>query len=236
MMITYLSFSGGLDSTALLCMLRDYDHEIRPVFFNYGSKHNPFERAAAEAVLAKACPGVTLTVVDLSKCGIFVANGSALLAASPQEVPDGGYATPGSLAATVVPGRNMIMASILASMAEVAARHDESGRAVQVALAVHAGDHALYPDCRPAFVESLAQAISQSSEGTVRLSTPFLHAGKADIVRIGMAHSAPFHLTRSCYKQQAVSCGRCGTCMERLEAFRQNDIEDPIPYAENAGA
>lgn len=232
---TFLSFSGGLDSTTLLCMLRNRGCDVRPVFFHYGSKHNAYERAAAEAVLAEVCPDVPLAMVDLSQTGIFSANGSALLASSPREVPDGGYSTPGSLAATVVPGRNMIMASILASIAEVAARHT-IGEPVEVALAVHAGDHALYPDCRPAFIDHLAKAIFASSEGNVGLSAPFLRLRKADIVRIGLDNFAPFHLTRSCYKQQAVSCGRCGTCMERLEAFHLNGVEDPIPYAPNAEA
>lgn len=227
--ISFLSFSGGLDSTTLLCKLLAEGDEVHPVFFNYGSKHNKYELDAAENVVAKVCPYQHLQVVDLSKTGIFSPASSALMADNGQEIPEGGYATPGSLAATVVPGRNLIMASILASMAEVASR--ETNIKGRVCLGVHAGDHNLYPDCRPAFLNYLETTIYTSTEGTVHLYTPFKFLKKSEIVNVGIALDAPYYLTRSCYKQQRFACGKCGTCLERLDAFAANNTTDPIPYA-----
>ena len=230
--MTFLAFSGGLDSTTLLCMRLAEGAEVQPVFFDYGSKHNAFERKAANDVLAVVCPHTPLKVVELHNSGIFEGSASALLADSPDAVPDASYTAPGSLAATVVPGRNLIMASILASMAEVHARR--TCTPTEVALGVHAGDHVLYPDCRPDFVKALQQVVAESSGNMVSVAAPFLHCKKKNIVRIGRMVHAPLHLTRSCYKQQALSCGKCGTCRERLEAFAACGLVDPIPYGSEA--
>ncbi len=216
-----LSLSGGLDS-AVLCALLLEQHRtgsVVPVFFRYGSKHNPREEEAARAVAAHY--GLDLTLVDLSP--VFSHVKSALLAGDERPIPHTNYDA-ASMASTVVPGRNLIFAAVLASLAE-------SGGMRHIALATHAGDHHLYPDCRPAFNTALAATVRESSDGSLSVLTPFNAMAKADIVAQGLRLKVPFALTRSCYEADALACGRCGTCRERLEAFACNGVEDPAEYA-----
>lgn len=226
--VVYLSLSGGLDSTTLLCKLLAEGYYVKPVFFDYGSKHNSFEKKAAEAVLKRLLPAQSLIVIDLKASGIFNDNTSALLAKNNKSIPDAGYHVSGSLDATVVVGRNLIIASILASLAESDARKHDVPTAI--ALGVHAGDHALYPDCRPGFVKALEAIVGESSSHRVEVLCPFVNEKKSDIVRIGHELGVPFELTRSCYKMQEISCGLCGTCTERRAAFSLNGLIDPISY------
>jgi 7-cyano-7-deazaguanine synthase len=154
---------------------------------------------------------------------------SNLLAKYNQSIPEG-YYTDASMEKTVVPSRNLIFASIMAGIAE-------SIGVKQVALGVHAGDHPIYPDCRPEFVQALNETIQLSSGGKVEVLTPFVGITKADILSLGykLPVPVPYHLTRSCYKNQPISCGKCGTCQERLEAFSIIGRKDPIQYEEMKG-
>jgi len=216
-----LSLSGGLDSTVLCAMLmaeRQY-YPVLPVFFRYGSKHGQWEEDAARRVAEYF--SLQLTLIDL--CAAFSHTTSALLAADPRPIPKSAYDSE-SMEQTLVPGRNLIFASFLAAIAE-------SRQAEAVALASHTGDHCLYPDCRPSFNAALARAIIESSDGKVRLLTPFSTVDKTAIVAQGMRLDVPFSLTRSCYANQLLSCGACGTCRERLAAFEANGIADPLAYA-----
>ena len=216
-----LSLSGGLDS-GVLCAALAAEHgpaEVEAVFFKYGSTHGPWEEQAARAVAAHA--GVSLTVVDLR--AVFVHARSALLESDGRPIPKAEY-DEASMGQTIVPGRNLMFAAVLASMAE--------SRSIPfLALATHAGDHHLYPDCRPAFNQALDGVVRESSGGGVRVMTPFSTMTKADIVAQGEALGFPFALTRSCYERTQLSCGLCGTCRERLEAFAANGLTDPLPYA-----
>ena len=215
-----LSLSGGLDSTTLLASLLD-EHgrdAVTPVFFRYGSKHNEREAAAATAVAAHY--GLELVVFDLRP--VFGQLSSALLAHDGRAIPKAAYAED-NMALTVVPGRNLLFASVLAALAE-------SRGAGRVALATHAGDHALYPDCRPTFNEALTAAVRESSGGAVGVATPFSAMSKAEIVALGLVLGAPFALTRSCYESGEKACGQCGTCIERREAFAANSVKDPAAY------
>ena len=140
------------------------------------------------------------------------------------EIPEGHYED-GNMSKTVVPGRNAIFITIMAGYAE-------SIGAGTIAVGVHAGDHHIYADCRPDFINSMTRTIEDSSDGTVTLEAPFLSYTKLDILKIGYALTTPFpyELTRTCYKDQELSCGSCGSCNERLEAFRFLGKEDPIEY------
>ncbi len=215
-----VSLSGGLDS-AVLCadlLAKHGPGAVAPVFFDYGSKHNPWEKQAAVAVAAHY--GLHLAVIDLS--ATFTHIKSALLAADQREIPAADY-DEATMSQTMVPGRNLIFASVLAALAE-------SREIPTVALATHGGDHHLYPDCRPAFNAALTAVVQQSTEGKVRVLTPFAGISKTEIVRLGLALAAPLHLTRSCYSAGEFSCGKCGTCAERLQAFAANGTQDPIRY------
>lgn len=215
-----LSLSGGLDSTVLLADLAGScgSGAVTPVFFRYGSKHNEQEEAAASAVAAHY--GLELVLFDLRS--VFGKFASALLAHDARAVPQAAYAED-NMALTVVPGRNLVFASVLAALAE-------SRGLGKIALATHAGDHALYPDCRPAFNAALAAVVRESSGGGVEVEAPFSALSKADIVARGLALGAPMGLTRSCYESGERACGRCGTCRERLEAFAANGVKDPAAY------
>jgi 7-cyano-7-deazaguanine synthase len=141
-------------------------------------------------------------------------------------VPDGHY-TDESMRATIVPNRNAIVLDVAVAFAVI-------HQADAVAFGAHAGDHAIYPDCRPQFVERYAQMVRCANEGLLvegfEILAPFLTQNKTDIVRLGIELGVPFERTWSCYRGNAVHCGTCGTCTERREAFRQNRISDPTRY------
>jgi len=157
--------------------------------------------------------------------------GSQLLGGSSQtdptiEVPEGHYAAD-NMAITVVPNRNMIM---LALATGFAISHDIQ----KVAYAAHAGDHAQYADCRPEFINAFQSTLWQCHSKPLNLLTPFMNWSKADIVKRGFVLKVPFETTRSCYTNQATACGRCGTCIERLEAFHIAGGIDPIEYTDRS--
>ena len=137
-------------------------------------------------------------------------------------LPEGHYAEE-SMRQTVIPGRNMIFLSILAGIAE-------SVGAQYVFIGTHAGDHFIYPDCRPAFLMSMDHAVRLSSEGKVEIRAPFVDVSKVAIVAEGIRLKTPFNLTWTCYKGHRIACGKCGSCQERLEAFKANNFIDPVTY------
>jgi 7-cyano-7-deazaguanine synthase len=222
----FLSFSGGADSTTLLAHLLRDAYNVRPVFFDYGSKHGPFEYSAARAVCDHY--GIPLEMISLRD--VLDGGDSALMAGNDREIPSGpgGYHETGSLAATVVPGRNLLMASILAGRAE--AHGLRTAESAYIGMGIHGGDHALYPDCRPEFLESLRQVLRVGTEGRVGLVAPFGGLSKGEIIIRGKELQVPYALTRSCYDAREFACGVCSTCRERLEAFAFAGLSDPIPY------
>jgi 7-cyano-7-deazaguanine synthase len=213
--------SGGLDSLTLAHTLAADGHDLVCLSFDYGQRHAKeleFARAGAQRL------GAEHHVVDLRPVGALL-SGSALTDAS-VTVPEGHY-TDESMAATVVPNRNAIMLAVAVGVA--AARG-----APAVATAVHAGDHAVYPDCRPAFVAAAEHEARVANEGFLppgfRVLAPFIDIDKAEIVRRGAALGVPFAETWSCYVGAERHCGRCGTCVERREAFALAGVDDPTAY------
>lgn len=219
---TVVSLSGGLDSAVLLADEIDFNRknkievEILAVTFHYGSKHNQAENAAAARVAGHYNVRFRFINIDQVMWGFK----SAMMGGS--SIPEGHYEAE-SMRQTIVPGRNLIFASILAGIAESIGAQD-------IALGIHAGDHYIYPDCRPAFVDSLRNTILCSSDHKVKVSTPFLLWSKEQIVARGLQLELPFHLTRTCYTDNPIACGRCGSCQERLEAFVLNNAVDPLEY------
>ncbi len=211
-----ISLSGGLDSSTLLALLLHQKHEVEAVVFRYPSNHNDIEVESAEKIAKHY--NIPYRVLDVS--GLFVTNGKLVLLGG--VVPKGHY-TSENMKATVVPGRNLIFATILASIAE-------SIDFDAVALGTHAGDHAIYPDCRPHFNSALGRTLYESTEGRVTLITPFEQLTKTEIVKIGLDLGVPYELTRTCYTDKEEACGECGSCVERLEAFSENKSLDTIKY------
>lgn len=221
------SFSGGMDSaTVLLWLLEQGFKRVVAFQFVYGSKHNKHERRAATVFhgnMVARYPNqrIELRMLDLSAA--FNGIQSNLMQTG-GDIPEGHY-TDASMSATVVPGRNMIFISLLAG-------HAWSLGAEIVALGVHQGDHAIYEDCREVFVEQMAEAVKLGTGDRVRLVAPFLSTDKEGILRYGVEKNLPYQHTRTCYKDQALSCGKCGSCVERLEAFSNIGETDPVNYVE----
>ncbi len=217
-MKTIVICSGGLDSVSLAHMVAHEHVLTRLLSFDYGQRHRK------ELDFAASCAsrlGVPHQVIDLRPIGAAL-TGSALT--DDIDVPDGHYEEE-SMRVTVVPNRNAIMLTVAFGVA--AANGDDA-----VATAVHGGDHFIYPDCRPAFTESFEAMQKAALDGyaDVSLFTPFVHRTKADIVIEGAKHQTPFAETWSCYKGGDLHCGRCGTCVERREAFHLANIADPTSY------
>jgi 7-cyano-7-deazaguanine synthase len=215
------TLSGGLDSVTLAHVLADEGHELIALSYDYGQRH------AKEIGCATRCAqrlGAEHHVVDLRSVGALL-SGSALTDAS-VEVPEGHY-TDASMASTVVANRNAILLSVAVGVA--VAREAQA-----VATAVHAGDHTVYPDCRPEFIAAVEHEARVANEGFVdrgfRVLAPFLAVGKDEIVRRGAAVGVPFADTWSCYVGGEEHCGRCGTCVERIEAFDRAGVDDPTAY------
>lgn len=211
--------SGGMDSaTALALAMKDYG-EVATITFNYGSKHNDRENACAKALADHY--GVPNVLVELPFVNeLFDSD----LLKSGGDIPEGHYADP-SMKRTVVPFRNGIMLAIAAGYAESVGAH-------VVMLGNHAGDHAIYPDCRGDFTKPMAEAIEAGTYARVKLVRPFEGISKTYIAHVGEKLGVPYELTWSCYKGGEHHCGRCGTCYERQEAFREAGVPDPTVYAD----
>lgn len=213
-----LSLSGGLDSTTLAAYLLNKGNEVEAISFYYGSKHNNLENTAAKVIAAYY--KINLTLIDISQAMIGIK--SALLN-SGGPIPEGHYESE-SMKQTVVPARNMIFSSILAGIAE-------TRKIDKIALGVHAGDHHIYPDCRPEFILNMGWAIRSGTGDMVKgIYAPFIHISKSKIVGIGMKLGVPYHYTRTCYSSDDLACGKCGSCVERKEAFQINGYKDPLQY------
>ena len=210
--------SGGLDSTVLLYSLVSKGYSVHALSFDYGQRH---VREIESAVASCAKLDVLHSRIDLTTLQDLLA--SSLTFNAP--VPEGHYAAE-NMKATVVPNRNAIMLSIAYGVAV-------SRGANYVYFGAHAGDHAIYPDCRPEFVEMLSATLGEGNEWAdpiPMIEAPFLTHSKADIVRLGAGLSVPFEDTWSCYQGLSHHCGRCGTCVERAEAFHIAGVPDPTVY------
>lgn len=219
-MKTIVICSGGLDSVSLAHRIAT-EHDLnRLVSFDYGQRHRK-ELDYAAACAARL--GVPHDIIDMRNIGASL-SGSALT--DDVAVPDGHYAEE-TMKVTVVPNRNAIMLAIAFGVA--AAQKVDA-----VAIAVHGGDHFIYPDCRPSFIDAFQTMQNHALEGyaVVRLLAPYLNGSKADIVTDGVKYGIPFAETWSCYKGGNLHCGRCGTCVERREAFHLAGVPDPTDYAD----
>lgn len=215
--------SGGMDSVTLAYMQHSVNDKIMLVSFDYGQRHSKelnFAHYTADNL------GVPWEYVNLSHLGRLL--GGSALTDRRIDVPEGHYAAD-SMKQTVVPNRNMIMLSIAVGIAVAAG-------ASYVATAIHAGDHAIYPDCRPDFLASINRTVMYATDGFAvqgfQVCAPFVDMTKAQICELGSTLEVPFDHTWSCYKGLQKHCGKCGTCVERKEAFELAGVTDPTEYAD----
>ena len=209
-----LIYSGGLDSTT---MLYEYRESIAlAVSFDYGAKHNAKELAFAAEHCEKL--GIPHRVIPLD---FIVRYFRSDLLLSGGDIPEGSYGDD-NMKSTVVPFRNGIMLAVAAGLAE-------SYDLDTVLLANHGGDHAIYPDCRPEFIEAFDRAAEAGTYNGVRIVSPYCNLTKRDIALRGKELGIDYGRTWSCYKGGEKHCGRCGTCTERKEALAGFD---PTEYEE----
>lgn len=207
--------SGGMDSVTLM---HDCKERIAlAVTFDYGSNHNAREIECAR----KQCEllGIEHIVIPLSFMGQYFR--SSLLSGA-DDIPEGHYADD-NMKSTVVPFRNGIMLSVACGLAE-------SRDLRHVLIANHGGDHAIYPDCRAGFIEAMSRAMTEGTYEGIDIMAPYTGITKTDIARRGAEIGVDYSLTYSCYKGGEKHCGRCGTCVERKEAFADAGLTDPTDY------
>jgi 7-cyano-7-deazaguanine synthase len=237
--------SGGLDSSTLAHHVAAQGYEVFGISFNYGQQHaKELKSACAVMNTIRGTEGsynpehnAVHKVISLDSAGVtelFEGSGSSLVTG--EEVPDGHYAEE-NMRATVVPNRNMMMISIAAAWAI-------SINAEGVFTGVHAGDHFIYPDCRPSFIEAANWAILEGNQGfgpipervtdlDSYLYAPFIEHDKNWIAQRAFDLGVDIAATWSCYKGGDVHCGKCGTCVERQEAIASTGNEDPTEYEDS---
>lgn len=213
--------SGGMDSTTLLYDVLSQGYKVHVISFDYNQKHR-IELSKVAQTCGKF--GLVHKVLDIS---VLNEVAPSALTRESISVPEGHYADD-NMKLTVVPNRNMVMLSLAAAYAI-------SIKADKLYYGAHSGDHTIYPDCRPEFVEAMVQAIKLGDWHRVILEAPYSALDKGDIAIRGKELNVDYSLTWTCYNPQAtdtevLACGKCGACTERLEAFQKAEMADPIKY------
>ena len=210
--------SGGMDSVTALYEAHVACDVVGAISFHYGSKHNDREIPFAEHHAARL--GIEHRVIHLDFIGeLFQSD----LLKKGGDIPTGHYEEQ-TMKKTVVPFRNGIMLS-------VAAGYAESQGAQGLVIAAHAGDHAIYPDCREDFMKAMGEAIRLGTYAGLEVIRPFIAMTKAAIALRGRELGVDYSRTWSCYVGGEIHCGECGTCVERREAFLLAGLPDPTRYA-----
>lgn len=213
-----ISLSGGMDSTTLLYWALNEGYDVSAISFDYGQNHKKEINFAR-----KHCTelNISFEVVELDFLN-KISNSS--LTNGAENIPEGHYEED-NMKSTVIPFRNGLFLSILASYAE-------ANEIQTILLGNHGGDHAIYPDTRGSFIDGMTKAIKEGTYQQVDIIAPFTDISKSDICRIGLKLNVPYKYTWSCYKGYDEPCGKCGTCIERTEAFLDNNTTDPS-YSKN---
>ncbi|GAA0287572.1 7-cyano-7-deazaguanine synthase QueC [Psychrosphaera haliotis] len=209
-------FSGGMDSYTVLNKAIKDGFDVYALTFDYGQRH------VKEVQYAKrACEQLNIQhkIVDISAINSIIA-GSSLT--DDIDVPDGHYESD-SMKQTVVPNRNMILLSLAIGYAV-------SLEATKVYYGAHSGDHAIYPDCRPEFVEKMQNVAAIANYEPVDIAVPYINNDKIEILADGIGMGLDYSQTWTCYNGREKACGTCGACQERLEAFNKNGLTDPLEY------
>jgi len=209
-------YSGGMDSFTVLNKAIKDGKEVFALSFDYGQRHVK-ELECASTVCKQL--NVHHKVIDISAINQLLA-GSSLT--DDIEIPEGHYEAE-NMKSTIVPNRNMILLSLAVGYAV-------SVGAAQVYYGAHSGDHAIYPDCRPEFVQKMNDVCLIANYESVEIFSPYLNVNKTAILTDGLTMGLDYSNTWTCYNGREKACGKCGACQERLEAFHDNNTVDPIEY------
>lgn len=209
-------YSGGMDSFTVLNKALQQGHDVYALSFDYGQRH-----VKELEVAAQVCEKLNVPhkIVDISAINQLI-GGSSLT--DNIDVPEGHYEEE-SMKSTIVPNRNMILLSLAVGYAV-------SLKASQVYYGAHSGDHAIYPDCRPEFVQKMDDVCRIANYDAVEIFSPYLNNTKIDILTDGIKMGLDYSQTWTCYNGREKACGKCGACQERLEAFKLNNVTDPLEY------
>lgn len=210
-------YSGGMDSYTVLHKSLQQGLTPYALTFDYGQRHVK-EIEVARSVCAEL--GVNHKVIDISAINELI--GGSSLTDNAIEVALGHYHNE-NMKSTMVPNRNMILLSLAIGYAV-------SLKAEKVYYGAHAGDHEIYPDCRPVFVEKMNEVAAVANYDKTEIISPYLHTDKIGILKDGLAMGLDYSKTWTCYNGREKACGKCGSCSERLEAFTENGMTDPLDY------
>lgn len=211
-------YSGGMDSFTLLHQARSKGYNVHALSFNYGQRHIRELDSARQVCSALDIPH---QVIDITAMNAVMA-GSSLTGTG--AIPEGQYEED-TMKSTVVPNRNMILLSLATGYAVTIG-------AQAVWFGAHGGDHAIYPDCRPEFIEKMDAVCRVANYEPVAIEAPFMRANKAEILAAGLALGLDYSQTWTCYNGRDKACGQCSSCVERLEAFATHGLADPLSYEE----
>lgn len=209
-------FSGGMDSFTLLNKVVKEGYDVYALTFDYGQKHVK-EVEVAKTVCEQL--NVPHKILDISPINQLMQSSSLV---GNEDVPEGHYEDE-NMKSTVVPNRNMILLSLAIGYAV-------DIKAGKVYYGAHSGDHAIYPDCRPEFVHAMNNVAGIANYEHVSIETPYLNSSKGEILKDGLGMGLSYEHTWTCYNGREKACGKCGACVERLEAFEENQATDPIAY------
>jgi len=206
-------YSGGLDSYTLLNQAIKKFDRVEAITFNYGQKHNK-EIEYAKSNCAEL--NIKHEVVNLHLENILA--GSALV--GDIDIPEGNYDKE-KMKQTIVPNRNMIMISVAASLA---IKNDIK----YLWYAAHSGDHEIYPDCRPEFIDRMAAVLEICDYHKIKFEAPFQNLSKSEIVEIGLGMGLDYSKAWTCYEGKDLPCNKCSACLERASSFKTNNMSDPL--------
>ena len=223
--------SGGVDSTTCVGLaVKKYGKEnVVTASLYYGQKHDKELKCAEKIAQYYGVKHIEEDISNVMKyakdvCTLMKGGANIEHKSYAQQIAENGEGR----VATYVPFRNGLLLSIATAYADSLF----PGQDVEIYYGAHADDAAgrAYADCSPEFAKAMDEAISIGTYGKIHINRPLINMNKAEVVKTGLEINVPYELTWSCYEGGEKACGICGTCIDRLNAFKANGIEDPIEY------